>query len=41
MLTLFRSVKFYVIKTNTPFLICLGDIDRLKVYFNNVTNTLI
>ncbi|KAL0934597.1 uncharacterized protein CTRU02_211396 [Colletotrichum truncatum] len=40
-LTLFRSVKFYVIKTNTPFLICLGDIDRLKVYFNNVTNTFI
>ncbi|KAL0940093.1 hypothetical protein CTRU02_206703 [Colletotrichum truncatum] len=27
MLTPFRSVKFYVIKTNTPFLICLGDID--------------
>ncbi|KAL0943513.1 uncharacterized protein CTRU02_201405 [Colletotrichum truncatum] len=40
-LTPFRSVKFYVIKTNTPFLICLGNIDRLKVYFNNVTNTLI
>ncbi|KAL0939184.1 uncharacterized protein CTRU02_205794 [Colletotrichum truncatum] len=40
-LTLFRSVKFYVIKTNTPFLIYLRDIDRLKVYFNNVTNTLI
>ncbi|KAL0940525.1 uncharacterized protein CTRU02_203288 [Colletotrichum truncatum] len=40
-LTPFRSVKFYVIKTNTPFLICLGDIDRLKVYFNNVINTFI
>ncbi|KAL0943110.1 uncharacterized protein CTRU02_200996 [Colletotrichum truncatum] len=39
--TPFGSVKFHVIETNTPFLMCLGDMDRLKVYFNNVTNTLI
>jgi hypothetical protein len=39
--TLISPVNFYVIKADTPFLLCLIDIDRLRVYYNNVTNTLI
>jgi hypothetical protein len=34
-------VKFHVIKTDTPFLLSLADMNRLKVYFNNVENLLI
>jgi 6-pyruvoyl-tetrahydropterin synthase len=34
-------MKFYVIKTNTFFLLNLADMNRLKVYFNNVENLLI
>ena len=34
-------VDFYVVKADTPFLLCLADIDRLQIYYNNVTNTLI
>jgi hypothetical protein len=33
-------VEFHVIKTDTPFLLSLADMNRLKVYFNNVENTL-
>ena len=33
-------IKFYIIKVNTLFLLCLGDIDRLGIYFNNTTNRL-
>ncbi len=36
-----RLVKFHVIKTNTCFLFNLADMNRLKVYFNNVENLLI
>jgi hypothetical protein len=39
--TSFGIVKFHVIKTDTPFLLSLADMNRLKVYFNNVTNSLI
>jgi hypothetical protein len=39
--TLFEVVKFHVIKTDISFLLSLADINRLKVYFNNVTNSLI
>jgi hypothetical protein len=38
--TPFGLVKFHVIKADTPFLLSLADMDRLKVYFNNVENTL-
>jgi hypothetical protein len=38
--TPFELVKFHVIKADTPFLLSLADMDRLKVYFNNVENTL-
>jgi hypothetical protein len=34
-------VDFHVVKADTPFLLCLADIDRLRVYYNNVTDTLI
>jgi hypothetical protein len=34
-------VDFHVIKADTPFLLCLADIDKLRVYYNNVTNALI
>ncbi len=34
-------VNFYIVKADTPFLLCLTDIDRLQVYYNNVTDTLI
>jgi hypothetical protein len=38
--TLFEVMKFHVIKTDTSFLLSLADMNRLKVYFNNVENTL-
>jgi hypothetical protein len=37
--TSFGLVKFHVIKTDTSFLLSLADMDRLKVYFNNIENT--
>ncbi len=39
--TSFEVVKFHVIKTDTSFLLSLADMNRLKVYFNNVINSLI
>jgi hypothetical protein len=36
----FGIVKFHVIKTDIPFLLSLADMNRLKVYFNNVENIL-
>jgi hypothetical protein len=37
----FEIMKFHVIKTDISFLLSLADMNRLKVYFNNVTNSLI
>jgi hypothetical protein len=37
----FEVVKFHVIKTDIFFLLSLADMNRLKVYFNNVINSLI
>jgi hypothetical protein len=34
-------IDFHIIKANTPFLLCLIDIDKLRVYYNNVTDALI
>jgi hypothetical protein len=34
-------VNFYMVKADTPFLLCLVDMDRLQVYYNNVIDTLI
>ena len=39
--TLIGLVDFHIIKTDTPFLLCLVDINRLQVYYNNITDTLI
>jgi len=33
-------VNFYIVKADTPFLLYLADMDRLQVYYNNITNTL-
>jgi hypothetical protein len=37
----FEIVKFHVIKTDTSFLLSLVDMKRLKVYFNNVINSIV
>jgi hypothetical protein len=34
-------VNFHVVNADTPFLLCLADIDKLQVYYNNVIDTLI
>jgi len=39
--TLISLVNFHIVKADTPFLLCLTDIDRLQVYYNNITDTLI
>ncbi len=36
----FEVVEFHVIKTDISFLLSLADMNRLKVYFNNVENIL-
>jgi hypothetical protein len=36
--TLIGTIIFHVLKAPTPFLMCLRDMNRLKVYFNNTTN---
>ena len=35
------QVEFYVMTAKTPFLLSLADMDKLGVYFNNLTDTLI
>jgi hypothetical protein len=39
--TLIGLVDFHVVKVDTPFLLCLVDMDRLQVHYNNVIDTLI
>ncbi|KAI3530624.1 hypothetical protein CSPX01_14733, partial [Colletotrichum filicis] len=39
--TLFNNITFYVLLTNTPFLYYLRDINKLRIYFNNINNLLI
>ena len=39
--TLAGRVKFYIVNVDTPFLLCLADINRLKLYYNNVKDMLI
>jgi hypothetical protein len=36
-----ETVKFYIVKIDTSFFLSLADMNRLKVYFNNVENILI
>jgi hypothetical protein len=35
-----EQLIFHIIKINTSFLLCLVDLDRLEVYFNNLINEL-
>ena len=39
--TLISLVNFYIVKADTPFLLYLANIDRLQVYYNNITDTVI
>jgi hypothetical protein len=39
--TLLSTIIFYVVLTNTPFLLCLQDMDAIRVRFNNLKNILI
>jgi hypothetical protein len=41
MLILIGTVEFYIIDTNTLFLLNLVNINKLKVFLNNITNILI
>jgi hypothetical protein len=38
--TPFRTIHFAVMPINTPFLLCLADINRCGVYLNNINNIL-
>ncbi len=38
---LFGQINFYIIKTNIFFLLLFKDINRLKIYLNNIINQLI
>ncbi|KAF1828306.1 hypothetical protein BDW02DRAFT_652134 [Decorospora gaudefroyi] len=39
--TPFGTMHFAVMPTNTPFLLCLADMDRHGIYLNNVDNVLV
>ena len=34
-------ITFHIIPTNTPFLLCIKDMDRLGIKLNNLKNILI
>ena len=36
--TLIGLVNFYIVKADTPFLLYLADMDRLQIYYNNITD---
>ena len=35
------KVEFHIVKADTPFLLSLADMDRLQVYYNNLTNLMV
>ena len=39
--TLIGQVEFHIIHAKTPFLLSLADIDKLRVYFNNLSNIIV
>ncbi|KAK1512110.1 hypothetical protein CTAM01_01040, partial [Colletotrichum tamarilloi] len=39
--TLFNNIIFYILLINTPFLYYLKNINKLRIYFNNINNLLI
>ena len=34
-------IVFYIVQVNTPFLLCLADMDKLGAFFNNLTNEVV
>ncbi len=34
-------INFHIVEINTPFLLCLNDLNRLNIYFNNLINEMI
>ena len=39
--TFMKSITFHIMIVNTFFLLCLTDLNKLKAFFNNITNQLI
>jgi hypothetical protein len=39
--TPFGTICFAVMPINTPFLLCLADMNRCDIYFNNINNILV
>jgi hypothetical protein len=39
--SLIGKVHFHVVHANTPFLLCLADMDSLQVYYNNLKDIII
>ena len=39
--TPFGDIDFHIVPTNTPFLMCIQDMDRMKIKFDNLSNVLI
>jgi hypothetical protein len=35
------NVEFHIVKADTPFLLCLADMNALQVYYNNVKNIMV
>jgi hypothetical protein len=35
------TIKFHIVKADTPFILCLSDMDTLKVYYNNLKNEVV
>jgi hypothetical protein len=36
-----EQLIFHIVEINTSFLLCLADLNRLEVYFNNLINELV
>ena len=39
--TLLKSITFHIVPITTPLLLYQADIDKLRVFFNNITNKVI
>src|SRR4051812_7014170 len=39
--TAFGPIQFHIVDANTPFLLCLSDMDRLNIHYNNITDCLV
>ena len=39
--SLIDRIDFYMMQTNTPFLLCLQDINKLSVYLNNFKDQIV